>query len=121
MDIWSFGCIVAALLFRREPFFVGLDNLDQLKVITYVLGTKALIDYIEKYELKNCPPIDFLLNCQMDYKQWTHFTLKGFEHLVNDIAIDFVDKLLVFDHKFRLTANEALSHPFFESVRNKKI
>ena len=32
-------------------------------------------------------------------------------------AIDLVSKLLVIDHKKRLSAEEALHHPFFNSLR----
>jgi casein kinase II subunit alpha len=32
-------------------------------------------------------------------------------------AIDLLDKLLVYDHEKRLSAKEALSHNFFEEVR----
>ena len=30
IDMWGVGCILAGLLLRREPFFRGKDNLDQL-------------------------------------------------------------------------------------------
>ena len=30
IDMWGVGCILAGLLFRREPFFRGKDNTDQL-------------------------------------------------------------------------------------------
>jgi len=30
IDMWGVGCILAGLLFRREPFFRGRDNTDQL-------------------------------------------------------------------------------------------
>ena len=30
LDMWSAGCVLAGLLFRREPFFRGNDNLDQV-------------------------------------------------------------------------------------------
>ena len=30
LDIWSFGCVLASLIFRKEPFFHGHDNTDQV-------------------------------------------------------------------------------------------
>ncbi|CAG2114559.1 unnamed protein product [Medioppia subpectinata] len=49
LDMWSFGCVAAGLLFKREPFFNGLDNSDQLKKIVCVLGTDCLKEYVQKY------------------------------------------------------------------------
>jgi hypothetical protein len=38
-------------IFRKEPFFHGHDNYDQLVKIAKVLGTDELFAYVEKYEL----------------------------------------------------------------------
>lgn len=38
LDLWSFGCMLAGLVFKKEPFFVGRDNYDQLVKIAKVLG-----------------------------------------------------------------------------------
>jgi len=43
IDLWGVGCILAGLLFRKEPFFRGKNNLDQLGVIMQVLGTTDLL------------------------------------------------------------------------------
>ena len=48
LDLWGVGCILAGLLFRREPFFRGKDNMDQLGTIIALLGTSDLINYIAK-------------------------------------------------------------------------
>lgn len=38
------------------------------------------------------------------------------QHLVTPEAIDFLDKLLRYDHLDRLTAREAMEHPYFYPV-----
>ena len=38
LDIWSMGCMVASMFFRKEPFFHGHDNYDQLVKIAKVRG-----------------------------------------------------------------------------------
>jgi len=38
-------------IFRKEPFFHGHDNYDQLVKITKVLGTDELYAYIDKYNI----------------------------------------------------------------------
>lgn len=35
------------------------------------------------------------------------------QHLVSTEALDFLDKLLRYDHQARLTAREAMDHPYF--------
>lgn len=30
LDIWSLGCMFASMIFRKEPFFHGHDNYDQV-------------------------------------------------------------------------------------------
>ena len=44
--------MLAGLIFKKEPFFQGSDNIDQLVKIAKVLGTEDLYKYIDKYELK---------------------------------------------------------------------
>ncbi|GJN23218.1 hypothetical protein PR202_gb10847 [Eleusine coracana subsp. coracana] len=34
LDLWSLGCMFAAMIFRVDPFFSGQDNYDQLVKIT---------------------------------------------------------------------------------------
>ena len=49
LDIWSLGCMFAGMIFRREPFFRGSDNYDQLVRIAKVLGFDGLQNYLNKY------------------------------------------------------------------------
>ncbi len=51
LDIWSLGCMFAGMIFKREPFFQGSDNYDQLVKIAKVLGTEELYAYLDKYRL----------------------------------------------------------------------
>lgn len=77
LDIWSVGCILASMvslglqticftdsftallltnvtllqIFRKENFFRGRDNEDQLLRILKVLGTDSFERYLEKYGL----------------------------------------------------------------------
>lgn len=69
LDMWSLGCMFASMvrvltvllhiysqppsqIFRKEPFFHGHDNYDQLVKITKVLGTDELYSYLEKYDIE---------------------------------------------------------------------
>ena len=49
LDMWSLGCVIASIIFRKEPFFHGKDNNDQLVKIVRVLGTDSFNAYLDKY------------------------------------------------------------------------
>ena len=49
-------------IFRKEPFFHGQDNYDQLVVITKVLGTDDLFKYLDKYDIPLDEQFDELLS-----------------------------------------------------------
>lgn len=49
-------------------------------------------------------------------KRWERFVHTENQHLVTPEAIDFLDKLLRYDHQDRLTAREAMDHPYFYPV-----
>lgn len=52
MDIWSLGCMLAAMIFRKEHFFLGKDNSDQLCKIVGVLGSNGFFDFVKKYKIE---------------------------------------------------------------------
>jgi casein kinase II subunit alpha len=47
----------AALMFRKDPFFCGHDNYDQLAKIARVLGSEGLFEYLSKYGLELDPQV----------------------------------------------------------------
>lgn len=46
-------------------------------------------------------------------KPWSRFITSENQRYISNEAIDFLDKLLRYDHQERLTAIEAQSHPYF--------
>jgi casein kinase II subunit alpha len=117
LDMWSLGCMFAGMIFRKEPFFHGRDNYDQLVKIAKVMGTEKLYQYLDKYNLELNSHYDGLLSRNRYVaKPWSHFVNSDNQHLANDLAIDFLDKLLRYDHQERLTAKEAMQHPYFAPI-----
>lgn len=57
--------MLASLIFRKEPFFHGHDNYDQLVRIAKVLGTDELFEYIEKYHIELDPRFNDILGRQV--------------------------------------------------------
>ena len=115
LDMWSLGCMFASMIFRKEPFFHGQDNFDQLVVIAKVLGTDDLFAYLDKYDIELDSHFDDLLE-RFPRIPWHKFVDESNERYISPEALDFVDKLLKYDHQERLTPREAMRHPYFLAV-----
>ncbi|TPX71899.1 hypothetical protein SpCBS45565_g00924 [Spizellomyces sp. 'palustris'] len=118
LDMWSLGCMFASMIYRKEPFFHGHDNYDQLVKIAKVLGTEELFAYLEKYNIRLDSRFDTILG-RYPRKSWRRFVTAENERYISDEALDFLDKLLRYDHQERLTPQEAMMHPYFDPVRPK--
>jgi len=117
LDMWSLGCMFAGMIFRKEPFFHGHDNYDQLVKIVKVLGTDELFDYLDKYNLELDPHFDGILG-RHTRKPWSKFLNPENQHLVSPEAVDLLDKLLRYDHQERLSPTEAMRHPYFAPLQS---
>uniref|UniRef100_A0A2P2L7K9 Casein kinase II subunit alpha n=1 Tax=Rhizophora mucronata TaxID=61149 RepID=A0A2P2L7K9_RHIMU len=82
LDLWSLGCMFAGMIFRKEPFFYGHDNHDQLVKIAKVLGTDELNAYLNKYHLELDPQLDALVG-RHSRKPWSKFINPDNQHLVS--------------------------------------
>ena len=111
-DIWSVGCIFAELLQspRRRPIFPGKGYLEQIDQIIDICGSPKEEDMkgIEK-------AITYVKN--MPHKEKKTF-FKGQENYPNPLAIDLLEKLLAFDPTLRITVEDALAHPYLESMHD---
>lgn len=43
LDMWSLGCMLASMIFRKEPFFHGHDNYDQVIIIIIMLKSTVVL------------------------------------------------------------------------------
>eukprot|EP00758_Cryptobia_borreli_P004641 Tbor_TRINITY_DN4497_c1_g2::TRINITY_DN4497_c1_g2_i1::g.8087::m.8087/K03097/CSNK2A; casein kinase II subunit alpha len=116
LDLWSLGCMFAGMLFIKEPFFHGRDNTDQLVRIAKVLGTEDLTTYLQKYQLTLSPSMVAAVG-KHSKKPWGMFINKDNQHLCPPEALDILDKFLRYDHEERITADEAMQHPYFAPIR----
>ena len=92
LDLWSLGCMAAGLVFKKEPFFHGHDNYDQLVKISKVLGTAELFAYLKKYSLTLDAHYDGLFTTKHPPKPLAKFITPENAHLAGPEALDFIDK-----------------------------
>ncbi len=116
LDMWSVGCVLAGLIFRIDTFFHGKDNNDQLVKIVEVLGTDALVAYLQRYQIVLAEHYKELQATRHERRPWQSFVTPENASLAHAEAIDLLDRLLRFDHQERLTAAEAMAHPYFASL-----
>ena len=119
LDIWSFGCMFAGMIFMTHPFFHGKDNNDQLVKIAKVVGSQVIREYMAKYKL---PALDPQFDAQVGNfpaKPWEKFVNSTNEHLATADALDLLSKVLVVDHQKRLTCKQAMAHPYFNPIRDQ--
>ena len=95
--MWSLGAMFASMIFRKEPFFHGNSNSDQLVKIAKVLGTDDLFEYLDKYDIELDAQYDIL--GRFPKKNWHGFVNAENQRFVSNDAIDFLDKLLRYDHQ----------------------
>ncbi|KAF5338421.1 hypothetical protein D9758_012222 [Tetrapyrgos nigripes] len=108
IDVWSCGCIFAEMI-SGVPLFRGRDNQDQLLHIMRVIGTPTDAQFQKIF--KDSPEIQvkqFPRYPKMDFRQ---VLPKASPH-----AIDLLERLLKFDPAERVSAAEALSHPYFTTA-----
>lgn len=98
LDLWSLGAMFASMIFRKEPFFHGGSNSDQLVKIAKVLGTDELFDYLDKYDIELDAQYDDILG-RFPKKSWHQFVNPENQKFVSNDALDFLDKLLKYDHQ----------------------
>ncbi|KAJ8450178.1 hypothetical protein Cgig2_033372 [Carnegiea gigantea] len=110
IDVWSVGCIFAEIL-GRKPVFPGTDSHAQLKLIISVLGTQpeSNLGFILNHNAKATR----LLN-SLPYTRGVDFA--SIYPQADPLAIDLLKKMLVFDPTKRITATEALQHPYMADL-----
>ncbi|KAJ2969732.1 hypothetical protein NUW54_g12893 [Trametes sanguinea] len=109
IDIWSTGCVMAELMLG-QPLFPGESGIDQLVEIIKVLGTPS------REQIKTMNP-NYMEHKFPQIKP--HPFSKVFRPRTAPEAIDLVSKLLEYTPEARLSAVEAMCHPFFDELRQE--
>lgn len=113
IDIWSCGCIFAEMLSDGQILFPGENSQNQIELITDVLGAlpagpvpEQLNPYARRTLLK-FQHTNIIPRRPLD---------KLFAH-VDPNALDVLKRMLTFNPDERISALEALNHPYFADYR----
>jgi mitogen-activated protein kinase 15 len=116
IDMWSVGCILYELLVGT-PLLPGKSTKDMIRMMFGVTGFPDRKEYNEvKKECRIQIEYDDLLQEKIKKKKNILQMVSGYTH--DDVAIDLLLKCLQFNPKKRLTAEEALEHPYVADFHN---
>ncbi|KAJ1971109.1 glycogen synthase kinase 3, partial [Dimargaris xerosporica] len=107
IDVWSAGCVMAEMILGY-PLFPGESGIDQLVEIIKVLGTptwEQIRSMNPKYQDHHFPSIQ------------PHSFSRIFGSQVPPEALDLLKKVLDYTPTARLSAIQAMVHPFFDELR----
>ncbi|EZG06501.1 CMGC/MAPK/P38 protein kinase [Trichophyton rubrum CBS 735.88] len=104
VDVWSAGCIFAEMLTGR-PLFPGKDHVNQFSIITELLGTPP-DEVIQTIGSANT--LQFVQSLPKRQRQPLSEKFKD----ADPLAVDLIEKMLVFDPRARTSAVQALAHEY---------
>jgi cyclin-dependent kinase-like len=111
IDIWAVGCIMAELC-DTQPLFPGTDEVNQLSLIVAALGTlpQCLMDALNAHSAfkgVTLPP-------HPNANDFSRYRSKLTEN-----GVDLLRHMLSLDPSKRITADDALKHPYFGITKPK--
>lgn len=102
--MWSVGCIFAELLLK-EPLFQAKGELELISMIFKLLGPPTSTIWPEYSTL----PLAKTINLPAPHASQLR---QRFPH-ISTAGLDLLSQLMAYDPEERITAEEALKHPYF--------
>jgi len=118
VDMWAVGCIFAELVLRK-PLLQGSGELDQLRHMCELLGAPAENVWENFNELPHATKLTFPHKLKRSIRD----TLVVGDNkegkkkaYLSPAGVDLVEKMLTYDPKRRITAEDAIEHEYFKEV-----
>jgi serine/threonine protein kinase len=106
IDVWSAGCVIAEMA-RGAPLFMADCDLDLTYKVFQALGTPP-DDVLQGFADVRSGKVSIPPYCPMDGEK-----LLGTQ---DPLLINLIERLLAIDPRRRITAKEALHHPYFDPL-----
>jgi len=116
VDMWGVGCILGHMILKRGVLFQGSTNYDQLDKIARLLGTDQLWRAERVFGITVDDGVAIGVYPRVEWSTLVNATNAD---TATPVAIDLLNKLLTVDYRERLTASEAMHHPYFETRRHR--
>jgi cyclin-dependent kinase len=110
VDIWSVGCIFAEMANGR-PLFPGQSEADQLVKIFATLGTPTV---------KSWPGMANLPEYKPDFMAYAPINPKKMCRKLDHTGRDLLNRMLQYEPQKRISAEDALQHPYFKDLKKKR-
>lgn len=110
LDMWSVGCIFCEIMLGK-PLIHGDAEIDQLFRMFKIFGTptdETLPGYTTFPDFNKNFPLYKPRGIRKELEQYK----------LDSQLVDLIEKLLVVDPCKRMTAKEAIKHPYFDAVRH---
>ncbi len=114
VDIWAAGIIFASFIFQHFPLVKGQNNAEILLGLIEIFGSDELLKLSLKYNLVIPEEFQNLHFKRSSLEQ--SFLGERNQHLFSKDALDLISKMLTFDFQARISAKEALKHPYFQNL-----
>ncbi|KAJ9136694.1 Cell division control protein 2 (Cyclin-dependent protein kinase) [Pleurostoma richardsiae] len=104
VDMWSVGCIFAEMC-TCKPLFPGDSEIDEIFKIFRILGTPT--DDV-------WPGVTSYPDFKSSFPKWRRDPSAVLCHNLDDVGLDLLEAMLVYDPAGRISAKAAVNHPYFE-------
>lgn len=115
VDVWSCGCIMAEL-FTKTPLFEGKGEIEIINKIFAVMGSPSKTMrswYSERKEPRSWKSFKYRSNNSSQLRDSGLFTYMESRSVLTKQGLDLLERLLCVDPKWRISAPDALNHPWF--------
>ncbi|KAJ5054695.1 uncharacterized protein L3040_000961 [Drepanopeziza brunnea f. sp. 'multigermtubi'] len=106
IDIWSAGCIMAEM-YTGRPLFPGTTNEDQLVRIFRIMGTPSE---------RSWPGISQYSEYKQNFQMYATQDLRVILPQIDPIGLDLLQRMLQLRPELRISAHDALQHPWFNDL-----